>query len=144
MSRNARRPRSLPARIYLGLLSAVLLSLWGAFSYYDAETAEQARAENRDPYRIQAARDRFADFLQAVEPGAVLGYISDARPGTVAAGAWFAAAQYAVAPRLLLTGADRRQVLGNFHRASNASAAGAKYGLQVDRDFGDGVVLFRK
>ena len=73
---------------------------------------------------------------------AVLGYLTDAAPGSEVSDSMFLAAQYTLAPRLLDKKTNYRQVLGNFTRPADFAAIGRQYGLSLQRDFGNGVVLF--
>jgi hypothetical protein len=53
-------------------------------------------------------------------------------------------AQYVLAPRLIEKGATDDRVIGNFTRPADFAALGQSYRLRLERDFGNGVVLFRK
>ena len=52
-------------------------------------------------------------------------------------------AQYVLPPRLVVRGAGREWVLGNFTRPADFAAFGRSRGLELQRHFGTGVVLFR-
>jgi hypothetical protein len=126
------------------VLASAVLSLWGAFSYFGFESAEQRQSQNRDPYLIAANLERFSGFRQAIPERAVLGYLTDAEPGSTVATAIFSSAQYAVAPRLLHAGTTQEWVLGNFTKPTDYQAIGTQHGLRLEHDFGSGVVLYRK
>src|SRR5262245_32246507 len=100
----ATRRGSLPVPVQAGILVAAVLSLWGALSYFAFESAEQRQSQNRDPYLIAASQERFSGLRQAIPEIAVLGYVTDAEPGSTVSTAMFGSAQYAVAPRLLHAG----------------------------------------
>ena len=52
-----------PLRVKAALAAAALLSLWGAFEFWNVES-ERARAG--DPFQVAAQFDRFAGFAAAV------------------------------------------------------------------------------
>jgi hypothetical protein len=131
-----------PQRVKVGLAVAVGLSIWGAIAYfgYEAEFEQQSR----DPYRIAAQTARLEDLRASVPQDAILGYLTDLEAGSMGATVAFNAAQYALAPRLLRPDAAQRLVLGNFAHPADFAALGHQHGLRVERDFGSGVVLFRR
>lgn len=131
-----------PPRVRFGVAAAVALSMWGVIEYFGFEAAWQK--QSRDPYQIAAQSSRLAPVAAAVPDSAVLGYATDLEPGSVAALAVFNAAQYALAPRLILQDAAQPRVLGNFARPADFVEIGRRYGLLIERDFQNGVVLFRK
>jgi hypothetical protein len=49
-----------------------------------------------------------------------------------------------LAPRLLEKTTNHQQVLGNFTRPADFAAIGRQYGLSLQHDFGNGVVLYRR
>jgi hypothetical protein len=122
------------------LISAMLAS-WGVFQAYSSESAYQQ--QYRDPYLVAAQTTRFEGFREAVPADSILGYLTDAQPGSVTSDAMFLTAQYTLAPRLLERNQKHQQVLGNFSRPADFAALGRQYGLRLDHDFGNGVVLFR-
>ncbi len=131
-----------PPRVRFGVAAAVALSMWGVIEYFGFEAAYQK--QSRDPYQIAAQVSRLAGVAAAVPDSAVLGYTTDLEPGSVAALTIFNAAQYALAPRLVLQDSAQPRVLGNFARPADYAAVGRQQGLLVERDFQNGVVLFRK
>jgi hypothetical protein len=70
----------------------------------------------------------------------VLGYLTDDEP----VGGGFVSAQFYLAPRLLQESATHDRVLGNFAKPADYAAIGRRHGLRVERDFNNGVVLFRR
>ena len=131
-----------PPVVKIGVAAAALLSLWGAVQYFGFETGFQK--QNRDPYQIAATAARLEGIRASLPANAELGYLTDLEPGGVADSAMFNGAQYFLAPRLLNKDADRPQVLGNFSRPVDYGAIGRQHGLRIERDFQNGVVLFRK
>ena len=97
-----------------GVFLAAALALWGVMEYFGFEASYLQ--EYRDPYRIAAQSVRLDSFREAVAPDAILGYLTDAEPGSVAGDAMFQAAQYTLAPRILEREVSYRQVFGNFTR----------------------------
>src|SRR5215831_5329046 len=124
------------------VLAAAALSLWGAVQYQRAESAFQRTSP--DPFRIGAQEIRFAKFRAAVPADATLGYLTDAVPEDPRAVPMFLAAQYNLAPRLLQKSTGYDLVLGNFMRPADFAALGRQHGLRIERNFGNGVVLFRR
>ena len=125
-----------------GVAMAVLLCLWGSWASYGFESDFQL--QHGDPYPVAAQFPRFAAALSSIPEGAEIGYITDAPPGNVADTGMFLSAQYVLAPRLLTRGATQELVLGNFIRPADFAAVGRSQGLRLQRDFGEGVVLFEK
>jgi hypothetical protein len=131
-----------PAKSTAAVLAAAALSLWGSIQIWDAESAYQR--QSADPYRIADQTARFAEFQATVAPNAVLGYLTDVPAGDILATSMFLAAQYALAPRVLQHGDSFEIVLGNFTRPADFASLGRQHSLRLERDFGNGVVLFRR
>jgi hypothetical protein len=132
-----------PLRVRVGVALAAALSMWGAVEYFGFETGYQK--ESRDPYHVAAQAARLEGASALVPEDAVLGYITDLEPGSPSAWAMFNAAQYTLAPRILLqNNTAQTRVLGNFARPADFGAVGKQQGLSIERDFQNGVVLFRK
>ena len=129
-----------PLATKAGVFVATVLALWGVLEYFGFEGSYQE--QYRDPYQIAAQSARLESFREAVAADAVLGYLTDAAPGSEVSDSMFLAAQYTLAPRLLDKKTNYRQVLGNFTRPADFAAIGRQYGLSLQRDFGNGVVLF--
>jgi hypothetical protein len=121
---------------------AALLSLWGSFEYSGLESAYQQQFH--DPYQITAQFSRLDSVQSAIPEKAILGYLTDAVPGSVVGDAMFNGAQYVLAPRVLQKGTAFELVLGNFTKPADFAAVGRAQGLVLERDFGNGVVLFRR
>ncbi|HTP31785.1 MAG TPA: hypothetical protein VMJ75_06405 [Candidatus Acidoferrales bacterium] len=131
-----------PLRVTAGLLIAALLCLWGAFQSYAFESEYQR--QNPDPFQISAAFRRLDPVRGAVPDRAVMGYLTDLEPGSGMETAMFLTAQYVLAPRLLERNLEHAWVLGNFTRPADFAALGKSKSLRLERDFGAGVVLFRR
>ena len=131
-----------PPGVKIGVAAASVLSLWGVVEYFGFETAYQK--QNRDPYQIAAQTVRLEGVRAALPEGAAIGYLTDLEPGSIGASSMFNAAQYILAPRILKKEMEEPQVLGNFSRPADFAAIGHQHGLRIEREFQNGVVLFRK
>jgi hypothetical protein len=134
-----------PSAARLSLLAVALLSVAVAFQSYSI--AQGLRRQGADPYGVERAALRLAPVLPKVPADALLGYLTDLPPEHPAANPAFLAAQYALAPRQLLplAGGERPQwAVGNFSQPADYAAAGARLGLLLEADLGNGVVLYRR
>jgi hypothetical protein len=131
-----------PFAVIASVAAAVSLCLYGAFASLEFESAYQQ--QNADPYKVAQQLRRFEQVVANVSKDAELGYVTYAQPGSVVESAMFLGAQYALAPRLLIKGASKPQILGNFSRPGDFAAFGKSQGLRLKQDFGNGVVLFVK
>ena len=103
------------------------------------------QSQSRDPYKVADQASRFASLRASVPENAILGYVTDVDDIQPLASAMLFSAQYTLAPRLLQKGAASRDlVLGNFTKPADFAAFGQQRGLKLERDFGNGVILFRK
>lgn len=99
-----------------------------------------------DPFRIAATGQRFAGALEILPAAGVIGYLSDMpvaeNAGTVA----YMTARFAVAPRALVPAGKiaTEWAVGNFAHPSDFAAIGAQSGFALVRDFGNGVVVYRR
>jgi len=130
-----------PLATKAGVFIATALALWGVGEYFGFESTYQK--EDQDPYLIAAQATRLETLREALPADAVLGYLTDVSPGSAASDAMFLGAQYTLTPRLLQKDTSHQQVLGNFTSPADFAAIGRQYGLILDRDFGNGVVLYR-
>ena len=132
-------PRSLFwLEIGLGLIAA--LCLLSAFhAYRDSATLSP------DPYMIDAQPLRWREALHILPEKIVAGYLSDLSFEVPAGSAAYFGVANALAPRLIVRSADTSQwVVGNFSRPADFAAAGNAHGLELIRDFGNGVVVYRR
>jgi hypothetical protein len=135
---------SIPIRILAGIAVVAALAVSGALDYAQF-LSEYSR--NADQFQIAAQAARFRDALAALPAAGIVGYVSDVPPGSVQAQAMFGAAQYALAPRVLVplkNGAKAESVIGSFARPDEAPRVAAEHGLLTVSDYGNGVVLFRR
>lgn len=119
------------------------LSLAGVLDYY-----RMASDSVPDRYGVTAEQERFREAAAWLPAGAVVGYLSDLPLDEPRGSAAFFAAQYALAPRILVeltAAADRVDwAVGNYSRPPDLGHVLSKYNLKLVRDCGRGVVLFRR
>jgi hypothetical protein len=139
-------PRS---KFSVGVIAASIAA--GAIALFAGMTAYSvSRALNvasKDPFHVGIALEQFAPVRARVPATAVLGYASDLALSSAAGKAGFFAAQYALAPRILVDAASRDRfdyVVGNWARKQDYVAAGQSRGLTLVEDLGQGILLYRK
>lgn len=100
--------------------------------------------EKFDPFLANQAR--FNDIKERLQPGSVVGYLSDVprdarydRYKTM-----FVQTQYALAPRLVMDSDSTHLVIGNFLDTKPDSSQFAAKGLAVVTNFGRGVFLLER
>lgn len=125
-----------PSSVTFGVAGATLLFLWGVWVFPEYERLRWS--SSRDPYYVVAQGTRLEGVRASVPENAVVGYLSDSGNPRLLTSA------YALAPRLVQPGAGQDWVVGDFARWEDLAAVGRQHGLRVVRDFGNGVVLFRK
>ncbi|MCS6951347.1 MAG: hypothetical protein RMK57_10510 [Bryobacterales bacterium] len=129
-------------RMVAAAVSVAFLAVAAALNYY--EIASQSVP---DRYGIGAQQQRFHPVASVLPPGAVVGYISDLSPDDARGSAAFFAAQYHLAPRILVPFPAERPVdwvLGNFSRPTDLDDVSRRHHLVLVRDFGRGVMIFRR
>lgn len=145
MTEGMQEPRALWRAAAVAALSIV--AAYNAviqFGYADAFAAQ-----TRDPYKVlemEAKVSRIVDRIPAAER---VGYFSDVPFSAPAGQAAFFAAQYALAPRIVVregvsSAARARYWLGVFAREQDFAQAGARRGLALEQDLGGYVVLYRR
>jgi len=127
-------------RLKAALIAAALFAMWNALETYQLQNA----APSLDPYLVADQPTRFAAVLAELPPTEIVGYVSDLDDGSPAALALFNSARFTFAPRLLVLSADRDWVLGNFSKPPDFAALARGRHLQLVRDFGNGVALFKR
>jgi len=131
-----------PIRVYIGIGLATALCLWNFIQYQSARS--QRNQTSPDPYMISAQLARYEGVRTALPRDAVMGYTSDLPAEDSRSTVLFLGAQYWLAPRILVDDDRREWVLGNFAAPADFAALGANRGLQMVRDFGNGVILYRR
>ena len=131
-------------------IAVAILGVLGAGNSY--QTSRDYSGRYPDVYGGAKAEIRFAPLLVRLPANAEVGYFTDLDPSQAVAGGVRLAAQYAVAPRLLLDldsqnkdGQARPEwAVGNFSKPQDYAAAGGARGYGLVEDLGSGVVLFRR
>lgn len=137
--------RSVDGRLKAAFAAVAFLATGSALNSYFV--SERNAAQFPDTYGVERAQVRFSPLIERVPPNAVLAYITDVDPAQPTFAASFLAAQYALAPRLVLgpTSSQKPEwAVGNFSAQVDYSAAGRARGYDLVSDFGSGVVLFRR
>ncbi len=124
------------------LVLAGLCLILGIESYRGADAYAHAY---QDPYLINAQPERLREAARLLPPKAVIGYLSDLSfEGTPGQASYFGVA-FTLAPRLVVRSADEAAwVIGNFSRPLDFAGMGAAHNLELVRDLGNGVILFRR
>ncbi len=126
-------------------VAVAVLGAAGALSSY--QVSASFAQQYPDAYGGERAQTRFAPLLERVPASAELGYFTDLDGSQPAYAPAFLAAQYAVAPRVLVFLDEQQKpewAVGNFTRPLDFAAAGASRGYAMVADLGNGVVLFRR
>ncbi|MCX6627021.1 MAG: hypothetical protein NTW28_05265 [Candidatus Solibacter sp.] len=132
-----------PFWLTAGIGGVVLLALFTALQSYRSADA-YARAY-QDPYMIQAQPERLREAVRYLPGKAVIGYLSDLPFDAVPGQSAHFGIMYALAPRLVTRSADSHEwVVGNFSHPLDYAAAGSAHHLDLVKDFGNGIVLFRR
>ncbi len=147
MSRNKKvqPPSGPPARVRAWGAIALALALAAAF---DSSLASQQMSRARtDVYRVGAQAERLQPILETIGQAKRIGYVSEVPRTEVAGAAAFGAAEYFLAPRLVVVhgaASPGDWVLGNFMKSQDYDAFGKANSLRLIQEFGNGVVLYRK
>jgi hypothetical protein len=132
-----------PSWLTVGMAAIILLSLGTAFQSYRSVDAG-ARADP-DPYMINVQPQRLQEAIPYLPERGQVGYLSDLSFEVTAGSAAYFGVMNALAPRLVTRSADRHEwVVGNFSHPLDFVAAGLPHHLEIVRDFGNGIVLFRR
>ncbi len=128
-------------RASIAALVVTVLALLSSLTSYQISTQLVA-----DPFRISAAKERFSGARELLPRTTPIGYLTDMpmrdNTGTVA----YMAARYAIAPRALVPSGKTATewAIGNFAHPADFAAIGAQSGYGIVRDFGNGVVVYRR
>ena len=132
-----------PFWLTAGLGGVALLSIAAAAQAYRSADA-YARAY-QDPYEINAQPQRLREAVPYLPENAPVGYLSDVSFEVTLGSAAYFGVMYALAPRLMTRSADGPEwVVGNFSHPLDYAAAGRQHQLELVKDFGNGIVLFRR
>jgi hypothetical protein len=131
-----------PFWLTAGIGVVVFLSIGSAFQAY--RSADDNARAYQDPYRINAQPDRLREAVRYLPEKAQVGYLSDVSFEVATGSAAYFGVMYALAPRLVTRSADSHEwVVGNFSHPLDYAAAGRQHHLELVKDFGNGIVLFR-
>jgi hypothetical protein len=125
------------SKAILGLAIAAILSLYSTLDFYGKQT--ERNKTQKDSYQIGAQEQRFEALKRELGANAVAGYVSDLSDAGI-----LLSTQYALAPVLLVDNVPYQFVVGNFSRPTDYSEFGRARHLVLVKDFGAGVILFRK
>lgn len=148
------RRRGSPARSWaftrVRLVWLLVLLYAGATTVRWVDEASQWPARARQD-EISANDRRFEDMRTALPEAGVVGYVGDPEVEAYTLGARndralqffrrYLLAQYALAPLVVVEGTEPDFVVGNFEPGADRSAPP---GFRLVRDFGDGLVLYRR
>jgi hypothetical protein len=126
-------------------LAVGVLGVFGALNSYQVSRGYSKQFP--DAYGGARAELRFAPLVARTAPDAELGYLTDLDPSGTAYAAAYLAAQFALAPRLLLIiDAQTRPewAVGNFAQARDYLQIGEARGYGLVADLGNGVALFHR
>jgi hypothetical protein len=119
------------------------LGLYGALQQY--AFVRDADQQNRDPFRIIEIQANVGTLAARLPAGSEVGFFTDLPPAEVAARGAFIAAQYGLAPHLLVRDTEKpRYVIGVFAQSKDLQGAGDERGLEVVEVLSPGFVLFEK
>ncbi len=145
MSRKTTLPAA-GARALVGVLAVAALAVLASLNSYQGTVEDRRRLPDR--YGVESSLEqRFASVSVRLPASGAVGYLSDVPFSDPAGTPAFLAAQYALAPRLLVpvdTHGAAEWAVGNFSRPSDFAAAGARAGYTMTAQMGNGVVLYRK
>jgi len=132
----------------IGLSLLVLFALVANVRLLGRAFHDLADTARRD--EITRYEARFQELRQVLPSRALVGYVTDLRPqradgddGPRLAFKRYLLTQYALLPAIVLADIQGALVVGNFE-ASDSRDSAATRGLTLIRDFGDGVMLFRR
>jgi len=133
----------LPFRTRVGLATVVVFALLSDGHLLAKSLVDYVRTAR--PSAIDQYLTRFSEIRRALPPRGVVGYLAEPKGREILHGGdyyrKFHLAQYALAPLIMVDSPDRDLVVGNF-------SAGARVpqvpGLTLVRDYGNGVMLFRR
>jgi hypothetical protein len=132
-------------RAWVGVGLACLLSLWLTFRFADEFTAYSRQTP--DPWAMARQQARYALLRAELPAPSVVGYYSDVPPGAGKGNLAFFATVYSMAPHLVVEESGGRRmelVVGNFSRRPDLGRLERERGLKLVKDYGGGVMLFRR
>jgi hypothetical protein len=135
-----------PVGLRMGALFVVLFTLLSSGLTLERAIASRPVA-SADDEEIRRYEARFRQLRSALPSRGVVGYVADPkgpeRPFDARYARRFYLTQYVLAPVVVVDSVAPALAVGNFHSAWSDRDA-RKAGLVLDREFGDGVLLFRR
>jgi hypothetical protein len=139
-------------RRWAGLVIVLALTAYAAFNLLWQGIGSYREAPDTDPVTIHEAR---IDQLKPLLPAAgEIGYVTTVENDQIFAKekaiqnveflAQYALTQYTLGPRIVQNSPDLPLVVGNFLDGPPAPGFLERHGLVPVRDFGDGLILFRR
>ncbi|MGO9117409.1 MAG: hypothetical protein ACLQPD_07315 [Desulfomonilaceae bacterium] len=129
---------------YLGIALLAVASLWPNLQMIiNCDWIAVTKGINEKD-EISSFMRRFDGIKKTLPERALLGYFSDVAPeGTPEYGKAFFLTQYSLAPIIVADSPDRDLVIGDVKNPGESSLYKER-GFTLEKDFGDGVVLFKK
>jgi hypothetical protein len=121
-----------------------LVSAWGAGGRNDLRTSYWAWLKRSQPDAVTQTEQRLRPASAALPRHGVVGYLSDEDSYTTPGMRRYYLTQYALAPLVVSRSARKEFVLGNFKEPSMAGELARENGLSLERDFGGGLMVFRR
>jgi hypothetical protein len=132
-----------PLWLTAGLGTVVLLCLVTAYQSF--QSVDAGAHAYQDPYLINLQPERVREAIPYLPERGQVGYLSDLSFEVTAGSAAYFGVMNALAPRLVTRSADRHEwVVGNFSHPLDFAAEGRAHHLEMVKDFGNGIVLFRR
>ena len=134
------------ARAAVGLV--VALAVAGALNFY--RTVDERKLRYRDPWMteiVDVGTKRFRGVIAMLPAEAAIDYVSDLPDSSRRGQLWKLWARYALVPRLTVwPGLAQKEdwVLGNFFKPVDLVQFERENHLNLVRDFGSGVLVFRR
>lgn len=100
-----------------------------------------------DLYGMELHEQRLQPVRDELPADAIVGFVSDLPLDSLDGQTLFFAAQYALAPRVVVTNDSKYQadlILGYYARRVQPEAEAVNLGMKVYRDYGGGVVLYER
>jgi hypothetical protein len=134
-----------PVKVAAAFAVVCVMCLSSLLGFY--QVSNEFAANMRDPFEVNVMTQGLSGAAAMIPAGEKVGYFAQVSiqdgPGMLA----FASARYVLAPRLLYdatNGASPGWVIGNFSEKSDFAEEGQRRGLSMVKDFGNGIVLYRK
>lgn len=117
---------------------------WAASARNDLRTSYWAWLKRWKPDPVTRVEERLRPAAAVLPRFGVIGYLSDEDSYTTSGMRRYYLTQYALAPRVVSRSTQKELVLGNFKEPSAAFELARQNGLRLERDFGGGLMIFRR